>query len=236
MLPKITVGITDCSKWKFYHDWFASDKIEIIKLSPEENNLKDVERCDGIVLSGGEDIHPKYYGKPGYLKRKKELKLEVNEKRDAFELNVLDKATKLRKPLLGICRGLQIANVYFGGTLIPDLSKKILIRHSKNEGYDQLHAVNTVPGTYLSRILRTEKGVINSAHHQAADAIGKGLRVCAKADDGTVEAIELKNQKSKPFFILVQWHPERMREQKSPFARLLKKRFLASLAEKEKKK
>ena len=82
----ITIGITDCSKWKNYHDWFASDKVKVIKLSPKENNLNDVEKCNGIVLSGGEDVHPKYYGKLGYWKKRKELILQVNETRDKFEL------------------------------------------------------------------------------------------------------------------------------------------------------
>ena len=240
----ITIGITDCSKWKNYCDWFSSDEVNVIKLSPKENNVADVERCDGIVLSGGEDVHPKYYGKPSYWKKRKKLKLEVNEARDEFELKVIDKAVKDKKPILGICRGLQIANVYFKGTLIPDLASHLdplfsrrgekgkgvvrdeAVRHSKNEGYDQMHFVNVKPDTCLSAIINNEKGEINSAHHQSADKIGKGLTVTAKAKDGTVEAIEWKNPKDKSFFLLVQWHPERMKEKESAFAKNLKEKFL----------
>ena len=234
----LVIGITDCSKWKNYHDWFASATVEVIKLSPNQNNLSDVSKCDGIVLSGGEDVHPKYYGKSSLMKKKEELKLEVNEARDKFELNVIDKAVKSKKPILGICRGLQIANVYFKGTLIPDM-KPILnpsrreglsVRHSKNEGYDQLHNLQIEKGSCLSAIIPPSGGggacVVNSAHHQATDKIGKQLTVTARAEDGTVEALEWKNPKDKPFLLLVQWHPERMKEQENGLAKNLREKFL----------
>ena len=228
----ITIGITDCSKWKNYHDWLASATVEVIKLSPKENNLSDLEKCDGIVLSGGEDVHPKYYGKPSLMKKKKELKLEVNEVRDKFELKVIDKAVKSKKPILGICRGLQIANVYFKGTLIPDMSKGE-VRHSKNEGYDQMHAVQIEKNSCLNGIISTESGITNSAHHQAADKIGKQLTVTARAEDGTVEALEWKNPKEKPFLLLVQWHPERMKEQENGLAKNLREKFLEEVKRKK---
>ena len=222
----ITIGITDCSKWKNYRDWFASENVEVIKLSPKQNNLSDLEKCDGIVLSGGEDVHPKYYNKASYWKKRKELKLEVNEVRDKFELKVIDKAVKSKKPILGICRGLQIANVYFKGTLLPDITGKTKIRHSKNEGYDQTHEVKVKEDSCLSAIINAEGGIANSAHHQSADKIGKGLKITATDAEGIVEAIEYKNPKGKPFLLLVQWHPERMKEQESVLAKNLKEKFL----------
>jgi len=225
----ITVGITDCSKWKNYYDWFASDKVNVIKLSPKQNNLSDLEKCDGIVLSGGEDVHPKYYGKPSYWKKRKVLKLEVNEARDKFELKVIDKAVKSKKPILGICRGLQIANVYFKGTLIPDITGKTKTRHAKNQGYDQTHEVKIKEDSCLSAIIHSEKGVVNSAHHQSADRIGKGLTTTASDAEGIVEAIEWKNPKNKPFLLLVQWHPERMKEQESGLAKNLREKFLEGI-------
>ncbi|MBI3502806.1 MAG: gamma-glutamyl-gamma-aminobutyrate hydrolase family protein [Bacteroidetes bacterium] len=222
----ITIGITDCSKWKNYHNWFASENVKVKKLSYKENNLPDVEKCDGIVLSGGEDVHPKYYGKPSYMKKKDELKLDVNEERDKFELKVIDKAVKNKKPILGICRGLQIANVYFGGTLIPDLKEKTKIRHSKNEGYDQTHEVKVEEGSCLSAIINSESGIVNSAHHQSAEKIGRGLKATATDSEGIVEAIEYKNPKNKPFLLLVQWHPERMKQQENTLAKNIKEKFL----------
>lgn len=244
---KIKIGITDCSKWKNYHDWFASEKIEVIKLSQKENNLKDVEACDGIVLSGGEDVHPKYYGKPYYWKKRKKLKLDVNEDRDKFEFKVIEKAVKSKKPILGICRGLQIANVFFKGTLIPDLQGKTRIRHSKNEGYDQTHEVKVKKGSCLSTIIHAGKGKVrpvkssqqyhsvNSAHHQSAEKIGRGLKVTATDAKGTVEALEWKYPMDKPFLLLVQWHPERMKQQENVFAKNLKEKFLKECSIKKNK-
>lgn len=225
----ITIGITDCRKWKNYHDWFACEGVKVIKLSPRQNNLSDLEKCDGIVLSGGEDVHPKYYGHPEWMKRKEELNLEVNEARDAFEMKVIDRAVRKKKPILGICRGLQIANVYFKGTLIADLQGKTRTRHSKAHGYDQTHEVKVDADSCLSAIINTENGIINSAHHQSADKIGKGLKASAKAEDGTIEAIEYKNPKNKPFLLLVQWHPERMKEQENSLAKNLREKFLESI-------
>ena len=225
-MNKIIIGITNCSKWKNYHDWFTSENVEVLKLSYKKNNLSDLEKCNGIVLSGGEDVHPKYYGHPEWMKRKDELKLEVNEARDKFEMKVIARAVKNKKPILGICRGLQIANVYFKGTLIADLKGKTRTRHSKAEGYDQTHEVKVDSDSCLRGIISSGKEIANSAHHQAADKIGKGLKPTAYSDDGTVEAIEWKNPKIKPFLLLVQWHPERMKKQESGLAKNLKEIFL----------
>jgi putative glutamine amidotransferase len=225
---KIVIGITDCSKWQNYHDWFASEDVKVIKLSSKENNVDDVDQCNGIVLSGGEDVHPKYYGHAEWMEKKDELKLYVNEARDEFEMRVIDRAVKNKKPIFGICRGLQISNVYFGGTLIPDISKGEKVKHSngQKEVDDPMHAVQVENNSCLSGIVSAKVGNINSAHHQAADKIGLGLTVSARADDGTVEAIEWKNPKDKPFLLLVQWHPERIKEQENPFSKNLKEKFL----------
>jgi putative glutamine amidotransferase len=233
-MNKIIIGITDCSKWKNYHDWFASGKVKVLKLSSKDNNVQDVDRCDGIVLSGGEDVHPKFYGKPSYWKKRKALKLEVNEARDRFELKVIERAIKKKKPLLGICRGLQIANVYFGGTLIPDLPlfKGEAVRHSRKEGYDQTHTILVLPDSDLNGMVKLQKGICNSAHHQAADRIGKGLRVSALSEDGTVECIERNSPKGKPFLLLVQWHPERIKDQSNSLSKNIKKEFLSHLIKK----
>src|SRR3989304_3031304 len=110
---KITIGITDCTRWANYENWFASDKVNVIKLSPKENNVTDVDRCNGIVLSGGEDVHPKYYGKTQYWKKRKELRLEVNEARDKFEMKVIDRAVKNKKIL--VCLQLYQALPLTGG-------------------------------------------------------------------------------------------------------------------------
>lgn len=225
-MKKTVIGITDCNKFSNYEQWLASESVQVLKLSPKENNLTDLEKCDGIVLSGGEDVHPKYYGHPEWMNRKEELKLDVNEARDAFEMQVIDTAYKKKIPMLGICRGLQIANVYFKGTLIPDIKTESLKAHTKDSGVDKIHTLKVEANSCLNGIVLSDHGQVNSAHHQAADKIGEGLKVSARSEDGTVEALELKDPKQHPFLLLVQWHPERVAEQKNPFALGLKERFL----------
>lgn len=238
MTKFLTIGITDCKKWDNYKKWLEEANVIILKLSPEENNLSDLEKCDGIVLSGGEDVHPKYYGHPEWMDKKEELKLYVNEDRDEFELKVIDLAYRKKIPMLGICRGLQIVNVYFKGTLIPDMEEKNLNQHSKNKGNDQTHTIHIEKNSCLSAIIPPSGGwgAVNSAHHQAANKIGAGLKVSARAEDGTIEAMELKNPKQHPFLLLVQWHPERMNNQANSSnsyrdASKLKEKFLQKVRE-----
>lgn len=248
-MKSITIGITDCSKFVNYERWLAAENIKIIKLSPEKNNLSDLEKCDGVVLSGGEDVHPKYYGHPEWMERKKELKLDVNEVRDEFEMKVIDRAYKQKTPMLGICRGLQIANVYFKGTLIPDLTpnpspttteheakvgseargRRGEVQHSKESNSDKIHIVKIEDGSCLNGIILSDSGNVNSAHHQAADKVGEGLKVTARAHDGTIEALELKDPTQHPFLLLVQWHPERMEDQESGLSKNIREKFLEAV-------
>lgn len=229
-MTKITIGITDCGRFANYENWFKEAGVIVVKLSAASQNISDVDRCDGIVLSGGEDVHPKYYGHPEWMERKEELKLDVNETRDAFEFQVIDRAVKQKKPILGICRGLQIANVYFKGTLIPDLPGDTRTQHSKNQGVDQKHEIRIEPGSCLQGIITPESRAVNSAHHQSADKIGEGLRVTATGKDGIVEALEWADPANKPFLLLVQWHPERMQDQSAPHSSQLRDHFLKSIS------
>jgi putative glutamine amidotransferase len=228
MKALLTVGITDCSKWENYARWIenAGPGFKVVKLSWKNHNLKDVELCDGIILSGGEDVHPKFYGKPEYLEKLDPK--DIIEKRDEFELEVIDAAMKNKLPVLGICRGLQIANVYFKGTLIPDIPSIGKSGHAKEEGYDQTHLVLSEYDSVLRRIA-SDKGTVNSAHHQSAGKIGSGLKVSATSEDGIVEGLEWKSPEGKPFLLLVQWHPERMKEQESPFSKNIREEFLKNL-------
>lgn len=213
MKPSLTVGITDCSKYDNYSAWIqsADASINIIKLSYKLDNLHLLSSCNAVILSGGEDVYPVNYGKPEYLDLLDSL--QMDEKRDAFELEVIAHTQKARKPLLGICRGLQIANVYFGGTLIPDIPSVVgSSYHNKIDGKDQLHQVDLVQGSMISDITTQQSGFINSAHHQSANQIGEGLVATAFADNNIVEALEWKEPAKKPWLLLVQWHPERIAE------------------------
>ena len=225
---QITIGITDCSKWENYAKWFRElPGIEILKLTYKEGNIKDIDKCDGIVLSGGEDVHPKFYNKPEYLSILKPE--EIKAERDEFEFKVIEKTMDQKKPLLGICRGLQIANVHFGGTLIPDIPSDGNPSHSKMKGYDKRHIVNISDKSVLKKFIGKVRGEVNSAHHQSADVIAGDLRATAISEDGIIEGLEWKNPGKKSFLLLVQWHPERMKDADNPFSKNIRDKFIAQI-------
>lgn len=222
MISGITIGVTDCDKFDNYKNWLEAEPgVKVIRLSAVENNIDDIGHCDGIVLSGGEDVHPKYYSKLEYLQD-----CHVNDARDAFEWKVLEHIKQDQLPLLGICRGLQITNVFFGGTLIPDIPKAGKPDHSKFPERDRYHSVLVKDGSLLSKVTASAQGEINSSHHQSADVIGHGLIANSFSEDGIVEGIERKNPVGLPYLMLVQWHPERMTNLESAFSKNIKLNFL----------
>lgn len=224
-MAKIIIGVTDCSKYDIYANWVAQDAgIEAIKLSHDENNFSDLEKCDGILLTGGEDVHTRFYNKPEYQKYC--YPDDVNEKRDAFEFKVLEFSQKKSIPLLGICRGLQVANVFFGGTLIPDIPSFGKFNHSKKAGKDLYHPVDVDINSVFYQIVNSENGEVNSAHHQSAELVAPDLVSNAISKDGVIEGLEWKKPEGKPFMLLVQWHPERMINQQSAFTKNIREHFI----------
>ena len=157
------------------------------------------EACGGLLLPGGGDLAPWRYGQENTASR------NADPVRDRTELWLLEAFTDLGKPVLGICRGLQAINVFFGGTLLQDIQG-----HSAVDGIDRLHRVQTAPSVF--RTLYGPAPVVNSAHHQAADRLGSGLEAVQWTADGTVEALV---HRTLPVWA-VQWHPERLR---GPWAR-----------------
>lgn len=227
---KLLIGVTDCSKYDNYSNWIlkAGKDIEVVKLSEKTNNFDDVKNCHGVLLTGGEDVHPRFYNKPEYFSLCH--KDDVNEKRDEFELRLMEYTEKNNVPVLGICRGLQIFNVFAGGSLIPDIPTWGKFSHSKTkEGKDRYHSTKVAAGSWLADIIGRTEEEINSNHHQAADKIGQGLIVSALSEDGVVEAIERKDPEGKGYLCLVQWHPERMDNQGSPFVENIRKSFVESI-------
>jgi putative glutamine amidotransferase len=121
---------------------------------------------------------------------------------------------------------LQIANVYFGGTLVPDIPTFGKFNHSKVSGYDLYHAVSVDPNSMLRKIVNAVSGEINSAHHQSAEMVAPDLVTNAITIDGVIEGLERLHPEGKAYLQLVQWHPERMRDIESSFTKSIKKSFL----------
>ena len=209
--------------------------IPIILPTPfSNNNLEDLlSNLDGILLSGGPDLDPKYFNEETFPENG-----EISPYRDEFEILLVKKAFEARLPLLGICRGLQVLNVALGGSLYQDIySKKmsttpdllntdIQIIHTpklqhvqKSPHWYPCHNVTIKPDTLLYSIfthnnisLRVDEPKtisVNSFHHQAIKGLAKDFLVSAQSSDGIIEAIE---HKSLPFFVGIQWHPELMWE------------------------
>jgi putative glutamine amidotransferase len=226
----LTIGITDCKEWANYERWIKSsgEDIGVVLLKAGEGETSFVSHCDGVILSGGEDVHPSLYGKAEYVSEYSLI--DFNGERDAFELSVLKEAEQCKIPILGICRGLQLSNVYYKGTLIPDLPGKGKTGHSGGVDKETFHGVTLIKSSRLQHIIGVEKGEINSHHHQAADALGKGLVATAFSDDGVVEGIEKAKKHDDEFFLLVQWHPERM-DLSNPFSGKLRDAFIKASVE-----
>ena len=159
--------------------------------------------CQGFLLTGGQDVLPLQYGEQPL----KECG-EVCAVRDAMEQYLLSYALGTGTPVLGICRGLQMLNVFCGGTLWQDLPAQhpTDIRHSMCPPYDRaVHEVQIIPGTQLHAILGCSVLGVNSYHHQAIRTLGAALQVCAVSEDGLVEGV---SQEGQAFVLAVQWHPE----------------------------
>ncbi len=161
---------------------------------------------DAIVLQGGTDMAPEMYGEKPIGQWK------GDKYRDEFELAILDWAIKAGKPVLGICRGLQVMNVYFGGTLYQDIGvqKPNALTHRDAKKYDQLsHAIAFNRGNLLDKLYNGEpEKTVNSVHHQGVKDLGKNLEVLATCpDDGMIEAF-MWNGAEEGKVMAVQWHPE----------------------------
>jgi putative glutamine amidotransferase len=165
------------------------------------------ERLDGLLIPGGVDINPGEYGEA--------VRPEcgnLDPARDIVELQLVRWAIADGKPVLGLCRGLQIINVSQGGTMWQDLASQNPAFHKHDyfptAGFERdhiAHEVNVVPGTLLSRILECTRCPVNSMHHQGIKTMGANLQASATADDGLIEAIETTQN---GFCVGVQWHPE----------------------------
>lgn len=184
----------------------------------EQDTLRAIyERVDGVLLTGGGDVDPTEYGVPNDMPLR-----SINADRDLTEMTVTNWAAQDDKPLLGICRGVQVMNVALGGTLYRDLASEFggSVDHdlgSKQARHYEGHAVSVTPDSKLAGLLGTTTPAVNSMHHQAIRELGKGLTSVATAPDGIVEGVEIPGAR---FFVGVQWHPEELFTYSEPMKRL----------------
>ncbi|MDD6058377.1 MAG: gamma-glutamyl-gamma-aminobutyrate hydrolase family protein [Clostridiales bacterium] len=157
-----------------------------------------IKELSGIVIAGGADLNPALYHEENIASR------DWNDRLDAFEFQVIKEALQNKMPLLGICRGHQILNVFFGGSLIQNVERCDL--HERIGSVDKVHMGRLLRNSFLYDIYQEEEIMINSAHHQAIKELGAGLRAVQFSEDRVIEAF---CHKELPIYG-VQWHPERM--------------------------
>jgi putative glutamine amidotransferase len=202
------------NKLRPYLEAAQAGGLEAVSVSVSESPA--INGFHGLLLMGGTDVNPKLYGETA----KPEVD-QPDDERDAVEKELLAKALHLDLPILAICRGMQLLNVYYGGTLIQHLGLPKHDTEFEDKG-TVAHEVIVEPQTQLANIAGSTRLAVNSRHHQAVGRVGKGLRISARdSEDGMIEALE---DPERPFMVAVQWHPEdqasRYPEQMSLFKRL----------------
>ncbi|MDV6275539.1 gamma-glutamyl-gamma-aminobutyrate hydrolase family protein [Rhodococcus erythropolis] len=171
----------------------------VVQIPYEASGIDLIERLDGIVISGGQDVHPETLGIDAAP-----TDPDCDLRRDAHEIELISGAVELDTPLLGVCRGMQMLNVALGGTLVPDLATIGIDHRSPGQDIaDETHPVRTATDSTVFEIYGAHVEV-NSLHHQAVDRLGPHLNACGWAPDGVVEAVEMSGRP----IVGIQWHPE----------------------------
>jgi putative glutamine amidotransferase len=218
---RIGSGLSGCVHREYTEAVLAAGGLPmVLPLTDDEAALEALlTRADGLLLTGGGDVDPAFFGGDAANPTLK----SVSRLRDTMELFLtrclLDEG---RRPLLGICRGCQVMNVAGGGTLVLDVPSEIgtAVNHSNSRYSELVHDVEVTPGTRLHALAGATAIRANSAHHQAVKDPAPRLRVSARSPrDGVVEAVELDGPQ---FFLGVQWHPERLHDRHEPSAALFR--------------
>jgi putative glutamine amidotransferase len=224
-MDKIVIGITDGRLYENYAGWITSSgNVELVRLGYRYDNAGEINRCHGLFITGGEDVHPRFYNKNEYVEQYNLT--DFDEKRDEFEIGLLKSWQSSKIPLLGVCRGLQLFNVFLGGTLIPDLPSFGKFNHSKKLKEPRYHLIEVDPNSQLCSVLQTTAGEVTSIHHQSIDRIASGLVTNTITTDGVIEGVEWLDPQGKIPALLVQWHPEVLKDQQSPFSKNIREYFI----------
>jgi putative glutamine amidotransferase len=196
----------------------------------EEVIAEAVRRCEGVLLTGGDDIDPKWYA-PALPKALAKTTGKHDAARDLWEKILIEQVFQQRKPLFGICRGQQMLNVALGGSLLVDIPSQV--PHALNHNQmarkaEPVHSVSIIAGSLLAKIAGGTALGVNSTHHQAVGRVAGPLRAVAQSADGVIEALELNEPGRLPFLLTVQFHPERMLDRGALFLRLFTRFVRAS--------
>ncbi|MBI3851147.1 MAG: gamma-glutamyl-gamma-aminobutyrate hydrolase family protein [Verrucomicrobia bacterium] len=200
----------------YLHAIMAADAVPVVLPCTTSRTViaECVRRCDGVMLTGGDDLSPQLYTSrltPALRK----TTLPNDPERDLRELLLIDEVFRQRKPLLAICRGHQMLNVALGGTLVVDIRRQLpdAINHRRMDKRNEVvHEARLTDDSLLAKITGRRTLGVNSTHHQAVARVARPLRVTASSADGVVEGMELKPEAAGllPFLMAVQFHPERL--------------------------
>jgi putative glutamine amidotransferase len=210
-----------------YAEWLEhfNPRIKCINLYglPADSIQSLMQIANGLVLSGGPDVYPMRYGRINDTT----LCEDFDIYRDSLEYALIKEAIGSKMPILGICRGLQILNVYHGGTLYADLPTQLPgnVNHRCENKDSCLHSISITEKTFFHSLIKDDGGIVNSNHHQGIHELGPGLLVSAQSVDGLPEAIEWEDHNKKGFLLAVQWHPERM-SREDPMSAAVGRRFI----------
>lgn len=184
-------------------------------ISPEHSDAI-LEKLDGLLLTGGPDVDPSYFGEEPHPKLG-----GVTPERDVIEIPLARAAVARSMPILAICRGIQLLNIAMGGSVIQDIASQVrdpLKHRQEAPRWHGSHSVTVAAGSRLAGLLGTTKIMVNTFHHQAVKNVAPGFEVVARAPDGIIEGIE----RPGCFIVGVQWHPEGMYDRVPEMARIFK--------------
>jgi|FLOH01.1.fsa_nt_gi putative glutamine amidotransferase len=215
-----------------YADWLLRHNNDIVyyNLYPLgiDSALKLLETCNGLLLTGGEDVFSGYYGKIDDSSRCGTF----DRYRDSLEFALIENAIAHKMPVFGVCRGEQILNISQGGTLYIDIVTDFdtTVKHRNPDWSKSYHPVRLVKNTRLSDICKgNNQGDVASSHHQGIEKLGNGFIISAYSEDNFPEAIEWSDTTGRTFLMAVQWHPEAM-DTLHPLSAPLAKKFLSEAA------
>ncbi|MCB0725422.1 MAG: gamma-glutamyl-gamma-aminobutyrate hydrolase family protein [Ignavibacteriae bacterium] len=204
------VGISKCrSKFDKYLDWleFFGIEYEVLDYENGKGELDKIHNCSALILSGGTDIYPEIYCDWDTT----ETKGTYEPERDGFEMNLIEAAIVKKMPILAICRGSQLINVYFRGNLIFDIEeiRGFSYRKMIKDGVYPEIDINIFRNSLAYEIFESETIRVVVSNNQAVERVGEGLMINSKSQEGIIMGTEYANKEGKGFLLGIQWHPER---------------------------